>query len=202
MENFAVGVLSGIASSYFIWWIISKFFVPDIKFSPTLSKIDTSNENYKHKYRFKFKNSGIRNIIDIEIFAIMKVQGLRADRPNNSDIFHIPLFHNKVPYLEYGKSRTFTLILNKANDFDVSYIPNALREKLKNNTITLEDIYDIRENVFLQIHIFGYDEFSGSRKLFTSKKYTKEDIKFGFFMKGTMEISTKKSDAESETENT
>ncbi len=38
------------------------------------------------------------------------------------------------------------------------------------------------------IEAFGYDEFSGARKLFLSKSYTIHDIKEGAFVPGGLDI--------------
>ena len=64
-----------------------------------------------------------------------------------------------------------------------------IREKMVSQTLTLEDVFNINDNVSIQIIIAGYDAFSGARKLFLSKRYLKEDIIFGKYIDNTLNIN-------------
>lgn len=47
--------------------------------------------------------------------------------------------------------------------------------------MNIEDLLSLDNNVKLVVQLFGYDEFSGARKMFISKPYTLKDIKHGTF---------------------
>ena len=60
-------------------------------------------------------------------------------------------------------------------------LPHDILKKREEGTLTLEDILGLGEGTYLQIQAFGYDEFSGARKYFASKRYNLSDILEGPF---------------------
>ena len=55
-------------------------------------------------------------------------------------------------------------------------------------TRTLEELMNAGSDSTLQVIGFGYDSFSGTRKVFESKIYTINDIKLGKFDKNSLNI--------------
>lgn len=182
--EYLYGFIVGILGSFIFWLVITKLFVPKIEFSKEISKELNTDDNdpVTYKYKFKFYNRGFRDIIDMEIFVIFKIKGLKKNKPKIWDVFHIPLFHSRIPYLEKKKNKIFTFQLSKSTDFDVAYIPDNIKEKIKDHSIELEDLFSLGTNATMQIFIYGYDEFSGSRKLFKSSIFRNSDIKEGVFI--------------------
>ena len=59
-------------------------------------------------------------------------------------------------------------------------LPNSLLPKYKN--CNLEDLLKI-ENAKARVITFGYDKYSGTRKVFESQQYTVDNIEEKFFEK-------------------
>jgi hypothetical protein len=55
-------------------------------------------------------------------------------------------------------------------------LPKALRDKCADGTIRLEELMNAGNNTTLEIYVFGYDSFSGARKLFESMSYSQNSI--------------------------
>ena len=174
-----VGIPLGILTSLVAWWVLFHRIVPKIEFSPDISKFYF--QNLGMKYRIKFRNSGRRGIIDMEVFPILRIRGLNHQLPDN--LFNIrlntSLINNRISNLK--ENRVITLLPENTPKFGENIFPEYIREKYQSKELNLEDLFKIRNDVKLVIEVFGYDEFSGARKLFSSKPYTIKDIQYGTF---------------------
>ena len=56
----------------------------------------------------------------------------------------------------------------------------SLRAKIA-NCASLKDVLSLGEDAAVQVHVFGYDAFSGARKHFKSPKYREHVIRKGTF---------------------
>ena len=54
--------------------------------------------------------------------------------------------------------------------------------------LLLEDLLELGQDATLQVIAFGYDDFSGSRKVFESKLYRRSDITLGTFDPNSVEV--------------
>jgi hypothetical protein len=202
MLNLIIGFLFGLAANILTWWIFTHLLVPNIRFSPSISKRvrdATKNDASKFGYRIKMENSGLRSVIDIELTARLRINWPPDYLPNAWNIINVPLEKASVyPYrivrlipASKGKHirHTLRLLINEIADFrDIPSYPAAIKRRAKKRVLSLEDILTLGPNPSLQITAFGYDEFSGARKLFLSKEYTIDDIKEGLFEQNGLEI--------------
>jgi hypothetical protein len=60
----------------------------------------------------------------------------------------------------------------------------------------LEDLLRLGDRAYIEVQAFGYDEFSGTRKLFQSDRLTKQDIHEGVFSKDSLSVKVKTIDME------
>jgi hypothetical protein len=202
MAEFLFGFVLGIATNLLSWWILSHLIVPRISFSPQISKTrthKTQGDQSGYKYRVKIENSGRRAAIDVEIIARLRVKGIGGFPKTNWHIVNIPLStHGDKSYriprilpVKKGLARrhTLRLLINEVEEFRTSLIyPEAIRKKAEEGTLLLEDLLTLGSAANLQILVFAYDEFSGARKLFVSKRYTCGDIKEGPFDRKGLEV--------------
>ena len=172
----------GAISSLIAWWILNYCIKPKITFSENISKVI---ENSKSFYRFKFENSGRRKIVDSEITAKLRIKGLKYS--TNWEIIYLPLDNNKIPIIksikkEKSKLREVPrLELGLIGSKYFRFLPDNIIEKIKNDSITLEDLMNLRNKTELILIVSGYDEISGAKKTFESKPYQIHDIKNGKF---------------------
>jgi len=166
--------------------------VPNIQFSNTISKTQTDDHKSGYRYRFKFENSGRRSIVDLEIIAKLRIKGLKSSYPNNWQVIYIPLEYDRIPQLHPVKKEKLREAIqfsyDKTNEFSNTIYPDYIRQKVKDNTLSLEDILSLGTDRTLQVFVFGYDEFSGTRRVFQSKLYKKNDIKVGKFDSRGLEV--------------
>ena len=188
--NIIVSVITGITASYAIWYWVTKCLVPKLNFSGFISKLKTDENASGFKYRFKFENAGRRNIIDLEVIVRFRIRGLHNDLPLNWEVIYLPtssLQYNKVAIVRPLKSNNLRPILEikpyECPYFKSKIFGDEIRLKAESGQLTLDDIFNIDSESNLQIFILGYDEFSGARKYFESKIYTKKDILLNHFNK-------------------
>jgi hypothetical protein len=174
-----IGIPLGILASLVAWWIQFCLITPKIRFSPFISKLYFKDAGTR--YRLKIKNFGKRGIIDIEVFPILRIKGLRPELPNNwtNITLATTLTNNRISSLKVD--RIFSILPESNTKFSDRIFPENIRKKYKNQELNLEDLLELGGNVKLVVQLFGYDEFSGSRKLFESNSYALKDIKYGKF---------------------
>lgn len=184
MFDLLSGLVLGVASSFIAWWIIFRKIVPQIEFSPFISSRPQRKNPERRSYRIKFKNMGRRAIIGVEVFARLTI---KWENGTNWSGYYIPLNFAgdrkcELPHLGRGRNRILTLWLNRAESFrTLARFPEAVRKKAEERKLTLEDLLSQGEAARLQIFASGYDEFSGARKVFVSRRFELNDIKDGFF---------------------
>ena len=164
-----VGILLGVISSIIGWWILFRCYIPNLSFSSIISKIE--EDNSRARYRIRILNKGRRKAIDLEIIARLQVRGILKETPKVWKQVNLKIAGEKIPYIEKDEARIIRLLPEKTIDFREMVFPEEIREKAWSEKLTLEDLFRCGEESFLQIHVFAYDEFSGSRKMFLSPKY-------------------------------
>ena len=192
LGSILIGLFIGIATNLTAWWILFHYIVPEIRFSPLLSKIPTNENNSGYKYRFKLQNVGKRSIIDVEIFARVNIKGL-GDFPRNIRIVDIPISNklrtHRIPIIppisENFTGKILQIFPNEVDEFkELSRYPEHIRIKANEEKLLLEDVMSMGTETTLQIMAFGYDEFSGTKRFFISKEYTDRDVIEGKYYHG------------------
>jgi len=180
-----VGLIIGLFTSFLTWWILFHAIVPKIEFAKDISKLPTDDDSSGSRYRIKFANVGKRALVDIQVLARFSIKGLT--RPGNWVTINIPLEWNgdtkaEMPRLTKKNNRVLRLFISHALDLKRSTLySQEIHDKANAETLTLEDLFSLGTESSLIIWVFGYDEFSGSRKLFRSQDYKITDIKEGRF---------------------
>ena len=199
MCNFLISVLVssliGVGASFFVWWLTFKHWTPKLEFGKTISKLPTEENKSKFKYRFKFENTGKRNIIDIEVIVRLRIRGIKTDFPNNWEVIYLPtssLDYKKVAIVRpTSKSRIRPILEIKPYECDY-FQKDFIKTKAKKNVLTLDDIMQLWPDSEFQIMMIGTDEFSGARKFFESTTFNKNDIVQGHFDKNGVDVIRKK----------
>lgn len=178
-----ISTIIGILTSYLMWWFTYKFLVPKITFSESISRLNTDENPSGKKYRFKLENSGSRNIIDLQVLVKLRIKGLRKNHSNNWEVIYIPtstLDYKNVAIVKPTSKKGLRVVLEiktyECDYFQKPLFSDEIRTLSNNKSITLDDVLSIGKEAEFQILVFCYDEFSGARKFFESKKYTADDI--------------------------
>lgn len=167
-----LGIPLGILASLLAWYILFHVIKPSIGFYGSISKHDGDEQN---SYRVKFINNGKRTIIDLEVFVRTRTKGIGRFK-NNWNIVDLNTSVSRLPILEKGGDRIIRIYPENTKIFLEPRWGQDITDKYKNGSLLLEDILALGEKSQLRIYVFGFDEFSGSRRLFRSKWYHLDDI--------------------------
>lgn len=94
-----------------------------------------------------------------------------------------------------GWARQLSLQINAEElrkKFDKTFFEDSLKLKAYQELLTLEDILSITPKAFIRIYISAMDSFTGSRKIFRTKDYYMDDIKYGSYERYSLNIIEEK----------
>ena len=177
-----ISIPIGAISSLIAWWILNYCIKPKIIFSNDISRIDEHNKPF---YRFKFENCGSRRILDSQIIAKLRIKGLKYS--TNLEIIYLPLDNEFIPIIKPTKNdlkkirEVPRLELGLIDSKYFRFLEDNIKEKIKNDKITLEELMTLGIESELILYVTGFDEISGAKKTFESKPYKITDIKKGKF---------------------
>ncbi|WP_293372181.1 hypothetical protein [Nevskia sp.] len=185
-----IGIPIGVVCSLVAWWIVFHGIVPKLDFSEHISKTLDERSDGLPTYRIKIRNCGYRDIVDVQLFARVYVTGLNPRSPSTRRIVLIPLGIAQWPTLEVkGGAKLTALLSEKAVALTESWYPESVRTMAASGTMKLEDILSMGESAQLQMAAFAYDAFSGTRKVFVSKYYSKDDVRVGRFEPDSLQVT-------------
>jgi hypothetical protein len=170
MAMLLAGFVSGILASFIAWFIVQHLFVPSLKFQPQIRRRQTDAVLCGYQY------CGRRDILDVEFFAKLRVLGIDSARPNLWRAFYIPVDDARLPRVPAYAVNTVQLLPSSLPATAASALPLALRERLQAQTLTLEQLVGSGRVWTLEVFAFGYDAFSGSRKVAQSVTYKQDSI--------------------------
>jgi hypothetical protein len=182
-----LGFLLGGGASFCAWWLVTHGIVPSLAFSPTISKVSKREDPARSSYRFKFKNSGRRAIIDVELFA--RLYAKLSPTATTYQVIPIALSQTRFPILRArGRDKLISILPAESQHFGRANYPEAIRAAYTSGSLTLEQIMSMDGEVELQVICFGFDSFSGARKLW-QVTYKVDSIKEGAFKKTSFDIT-------------
>lgn len=180
-----LGAILGVGSSLAAWWILFHRVVPYVEFSPRVSTRAASRGEVSFAgcvYRIKIGNPRKRGAIDISIFARLRVRGGHIGLPTNWAVIHIPVARPCVPWLR--GSTIVHLLPSRLTPEDLHGFNQDLVNRADSGSLTLEELLESGSAAELDIFVFGYDEFSGSRRMFISPIYQRQDLVPWLFRRG------------------
>lgn len=180
-----IGIPIGIICSLIAWWILFHGIKPRIRFSEFISKIP-HKDGKGFIYRVKYENHGRGRVVDLTYSAFLSIRALSPNRKKTWEIVQLALQNEgQIPALDpvrkQGLRRFILLDLLQTSKMQDAAFPEPIREKYADGTLLLEEVLALGEEAFVQFFVFGYHDWSGSRKLYASKCYRLEDIREGYF---------------------
>lgn len=190
--NGLIGIICSVVAAWIFWYFSFKRTNVNIKFADKIEKKRSSFGDEGCSYRLKLINVGNENIIEVSFFAKMFIKENKIKHT-----CYLSFGHNGFTPILYGKKWqnreknkstgfSWTVELGMADttfrEFSKQFYPEKIREAAAKGTLTLEKILNtFGENVEIAIFAFGYDSVTGARKMFVSKRYTKNDILEGTY---------------------
>lgn len=197
-----VGLIVGLFTSFFSWWVLFRAMSPTITLSDRISKsnnkVSLSEDDDKSgvRYRIKFENSGRRSVIDLEVRAFVRIKGLADPQSSIWEVAHFPMETNgekvySIPIMNpvrKSKLRTrLRICLNHTDRFTKPHFPLHIREKAARQELQLEDLLSLGTAAEIRVIASGNDEFTGAKKMF-EKTYLLRDISLGEFERNGLTI--------------
>jgi hypothetical protein len=145
-------------------------------FSESISKTPSDTKKSGWDYSVKFINKRRRAIIDLMISAHINIKENSPDIPAAGRNLYINVSVSHIPRLNGYISSGFSFQTQEFPIFQDGNFSKFIRDKAREGTLSLDDIMNLEEFDGLYLVIFGYDAFSGARKVFESKPYHKDDI--------------------------
>ena len=179
-----LGFLLGIVGSVLVWWVFAHLLVPRIEFEAMILLRPTHDTGIP-RYMVKVTNTGRRDLVDVLMIAITSIQTLLGSdlhRAHCRLAFHrTGATEHHMPIIRPGKHRLVTLYPSHSEQicYETSLsesIRQAARDRCLDLPTLLGDGAASGRKITLQIFVFGYDRFSGARKLFESKHYELTDV--------------------------
>lgn len=180
MLEIGAGFVLGILASIIAWYVLQHHVVPALEFFPKIYKARTDENPSGYKYRIKFQNAGRREILDFELFAKLRIRGLSPNHPGVWRAIYIPVDDPRIPRIAShrgtAKRLAVQLLVSDVSAHVVSALPEELQEVHKKGQLSLEQLMGLGCEVTLEMIGFGYDAFSGARKVVQSMIYGLTDI--------------------------
>ena len=174
MITHGISLLVGAAASYGVWWLLNHIWIPEVRFGPEVCKYEVGKS--QALYVCAFENSGRRDIIDVEVVTRI---GVKKFKDAESWIyFSIKTNASRVPAIKPCRRALVRIFDERLPPVFIDEPPPSLKETLA-DCKTLDDIFSISPEVRVQLHVFGYDGFSGSRHHYESPMYSKQDVRSG-----------------------
>lgn len=180
MIGLLLGIPIGIATSLVAWYILFHVIAPMVEFFPSVFKARTRETPSGWKYRVKFRNTGTRDALDLELVAKVRICGLSKQHPSAWRAIYLPVDDPRIPKVRShrGTSKRMVVLVDPCAipDSTKTALPPELRLQCENGTLGLEDLLSLGSQATFQVFAFAYDAFSGARRLFESPTYTIHDI--------------------------
>ena len=184
------GVLTGLISSFLVWWYLYRHLSPKIDFSKKISKRPSPSRGCNFTYQFRFKNSRSKDAFNVQLQAQVVFPKFPGERTN---LYSIPLDSDFWVYLPPGIKGLKGIFLELDDDdfrnlfLAKKFFPKDIKETALNRKLSLEEILDVTKNSHLRISAIATHGTSGALNVF-SVNYSIKDITEKKFKKGSLEV--------------
>jgi hypothetical protein len=204
LDQILIGLVIGIASSLFAWWVLNRLLAPRIRWSGSICKDQWLGTS---RYRIKFANLGIRDVVDAEVRCTVRIVNLdnvaagKAGATNTATV-SLPLHGGTADVLRKtwwgaklkGRARLAQIDTSGISTFQLPRMASEVRDRIaRGEQPALEQILGQGKHAYVDFTFYGYDVVSGARRVRRSKHYTRSDIIPGRFEKGSLRIVPSKS---------
>lgn len=181
-----VGAGIGLGVSALIWWVQYRLIVPNLEFSPHISKLTSEHGAV---YRFKVRNASKRRatvdvVFDVRLYLGHGAVGYIEGSVRTLQSLDVATRAGTIMYIGPGGSRVVRFDLRKAvwDGANPSYLQAAgISDVPDGGSVSLERLLETTEETYLRVRVLACDEVTGSRKFFRSGEYRLGDIKRGKF---------------------
>lgn len=191
-----LGFVFGCISSAIVTVVWNQIFVPKIKFADTICRYESMDEHEVYTYKIKFRNTGKRDIFEMYLYCTLFLPDLQMkDSIHTADINlsydFTPLFKRRGKRGKLNLDGLVRICLNDEKmqkEFVRPIYCTEINKKAEQKLLTLEDLLEITPTSYIKFFIIAHDRFTGSKKVFESSKYTRNNIKHGLYKYGELYV--------------
>jgi hypothetical protein len=197
--EFWAGILIGFVLSVVLtagfWGLTIKILTPKLEaYDPRgqvggpLKLVETKSHDGVWSYQFNVENSGRRHAVDIEFSCTLFSTGWASDPVTHIATISLPVTTGRIGIMPAHRSRrnrkhplTFlgprVVTFNaKVTSFQARKLPPERELEARAGKIRLGELMALGNNSLVSVTIYAYDNFSGSRNVFTGAIARAEDI--------------------------
>jgi hypothetical protein len=185
------GVLTGIISSFLVWWYLYCHLSPKIEFSKKIIKRPSESRGCKFSYQFRLQNSRSRNAFNVQleaqvVFPNFPTAGIR-------NLYPVPLDSDSWVYLPPGNDGRKGVFLELDDDkfreifLTKKFFNKDMKKIASDGELSLEDVLSATRNSYVRIRAIATHSTSTAVNVF-SVQYELKDITESKFKKHSLEV--------------
>jgi hypothetical protein len=198
--EFWAGILIGFVLSVLLtagfWGLTTKILTPKLEaYDPRgqvggpLKLAESRRHDGVWTYQFNVENSGHRHAVDIEFSCTLFSTGWASDEATRIATISLPVTTGRIGIMPAHRSRrnrkhplTFlgpriVTFNTKITEFQARKLAPERQLEARAGKIRLSDLMTLGDNSLVSVTIYAYDNFSGSRNVFTEAIARVEDIR-------------------------
>lgn len=190
-----LGFVFGLLSSGIISLIWYKLLVPRVQFAKDISRSKATGNNELYTYTIKFRNSGRRDIFEMYLYCTLYLPNLFRKNLHSVDIYldysFKPLFKKRKDGKKTNTDGLVKFCLSDEHilsEFKRPVYSKKINRLAAQKSLTLETLLSIIPAAYMKVFIIAHDRFTGTKKIFESPEYRKENIKRGLYKKGELYV--------------
>src|ERR1700680_694452 len=153
-----------------------------------LKLVETKRHDGVWSYQFNVENSGRRHAIDVEFSCTLFSTGWASDEAARIATISLPVTTGRIGIMPAHRSRrnrehplTFlgpriVTFNTKVTEFQARKLPSERQSEACAGKLRLSELMALGNNSLVSVTIYAYDNFSGSRNVFTDAIARVEDI--------------------------
>lgn len=175
-----VGVTTGVASSFAVWWFLTRRLRPRVTICPTLAVFRSLTRDIVMT-QFRIRNDGRRPAHDVSVSVSVRMSGLI--RTGTAEWAPVRTWH--VPVLLPDVALRWAVPLHRSELLVNAYLrrlPLSLRRTYQETgRVPADELLRAVDGSSLRVSVFATDSYSKSREYF-EQSFTSSDLRLGRFV--------------------
>jgi hypothetical protein len=177
-----LGLLGGFGLSFVFWWVTNHLLVPDLQFSPEISRSKAGFIKSGIRHQIAVKNCGRRDAYNVKYRVRLKITDILQNGGKIPDFVEVAVSSNEFFILGKGAMFRVTPMVSLTEGFERELFSEHIRNKFRDGILTLDDLFEEYKEISIFLEVIGTDRFSGGAKYYRSKEYSKYDVRTGVFI--------------------
>ncbi len=157
---------------------------PKLRWREEIECRPTTDGQPEDEYAVSFRNAGWRAATDVQVYARMRVRGLRGAK--RWLVFEVPTNNRVIPYVEpskrpfrreRGRRRVLVLQLRDVRQGDLLRLPVEVADGIRSGALAIPHVLALGLESELLLDVICSDALSGARHVSSARPLTAGDIR-------------------------